>query len=142
MKTYSAKPQDIERKWYIIDATDKVLGRLASQAATILRGKNKPMYTPSMDTGDFVIIINADKVKLTGKKGDQKTYQHYTGYTGGLKIESFKSMQSRKPEYIVEHAVRGMIPHNKLGRAVLKKLKVYAGSDHPHSAQNPELITV
>ncbi|MCB1196160.1 50S ribosomal protein L13 [bacterium] len=142
MRTYYAKPQDIERKWYIIDAADQVLGRLAVKAADILRGKNKTMFTPSVDTGDYVIVVNAEKVRVTGKKADQKTYANYSGYPGGLKIKSYSEMMAKKPTYIIEHAVRGMIPHTKLGDAIVKKLKVYAGADHPHTAQSPEPITI
>ena len=142
MRTYHAKPQDIERKWYLIDATDQVLGRLATKTADLLRGKHKPMFTPSVDTGDYVVIINADKVRVTGKKADQKTYSHYSGYPGGLKVKSYAEVQTKKPTYIIEHAVRGMVPHTKLGNEVIKKLKVYAGTDHPHSAQAPEQITI
>ena len=142
MRTYHAKPQDIERKWYLIDATDQILGRLATKTADLLRGKHKPMFTPSVDTGDYVIIINADKVRVTGRKADQKTYSSYSGYPGGLKVKSYSDMQAKKPTYIVEHAVRGMVPHTKLGNAVFMKLKVYAGADHPHVAQAPESITI
>lgn len=142
MRTYTARPQDIEQKWYLIDATDQILGRLAAKAAVLLRGKHKPIYTPSMDTGDFVIIINADKVRVTGKKSEHMDYRRFTGYPDGLKIESFKSAKNRKPEFVVEHAVRGMIPHNRLGRALITKLHVYAGNEHPHKAQKPEVITV
>ena len=142
MKTYSAKPTDIKRKWYIVDANDQVLGRLATRVADVLRGKHKPIYTPSMDTGDYVIIINADKIKLTGKKADQMSYQRYSGYPDGLKIESYKEMKEKKPEYILEHAIRGMIPHTRLGNALYKKLKVFTGTEHPHTAQNPEPLTI
>ncbi|MCD6459666.1 50S ribosomal protein L13 [bacterium] len=142
MRTYSAKPTDIKRKWYVVDAKDQILGRLATKVADVLRGKHKPIYTPSMDTGDFVIIINADKIKLTGKKAEQMSYQHYSGYPDGLKIESYKVMKEKKPEYIVEHAIRGMIPHTRLGNALYKKLKVYTGTKHPHTAQNPEPLTI
>lgn len=142
MKTYATKPTDIERAWYIIDATDQVLGRLASKVAFMLRGKHKPIYSPSMDAGDNIIIINADKVFLSGKKTDQKSYQHFTGYPGGLRVTSYKQMQEKKPEYILKHAVAGMLPHNKLGRAMLQKLKIYVGAEHPHGAQQPQQITV
>lgn len=142
MKTYSAKPKDIERKWYLIDAKDQILGRLATRIADILRGKNKPIYTPHMDTGDYVVVVNADKVMVSGKKEDQKEYQRYSGYPGGLKIISYKRMMKTHPERIIEHAVRGMIPHNRLGRAMIKKLKVYPGPEHPHEAQRPQILKV
>ncbi|MEW6536190.1 MAG: 50S ribosomal protein L13 [Candidatus Auribacterota bacterium] len=142
MKTYSTKPADIERKWYIIDAKGLILGRLASKVAVMLRGKHKPVYSPSVDAGDYIVVINADKVRMTGKKTEQKTYQHFTGYPGGLRVESYKRMQSRKPEYVIQHAVAGMLPHNKLGRAMIKKLKIFAGTEHAHVAQQPESITV
>ena len=139
-KTWTATPSNIERKWYVVDAEGMVLGRLASQVAAILRGKNKPTFTPHFDTGDYVIIINADKVVLTGNKEDQKEYKRYSGYTGGLKITKFKDMKATHPERIVEHAIVGMLPHNKLGRQMAKKLRVYAGSDHGHEAQFPETL--
>lgn len=139
-KTWTASPSNIERKWYVVDAEGMVLGRLASQVAAILRGKNKPTFTPHFDTGDYVIVINADKVVLTGNKEDQKEYKRYSGYTGGLKITKFKDMQAKFPERIVEHAIVGMLPHNKLGRAMAKKLRVYAGADHGHEAQFPEAL--
>jgi len=136
MKTYSAKPKDIERKWYLIDAKDQVLGRMSTRIADLLRGKSKPIYTPHMDTGDFVVVINAEKVIVTGKKAEQKEYQRYSGYPGGLKKIPYRRMMDTHPERIIEHAVRGMIPHNRLGRAMIKKLKVYAGSNHPHEASS------
>ena len=139
-KTWTATPSNIERKWYVVDAEGMVLGRLASQVAAILRGKNKPTFTPHFDTGDYVIVVNADKVVLTGNKEDQKEYKRYSGYTGGLKITKFKDMKATHPERIVEHAIVGMLPHNKLGRAMAKKLRVYAGSDHGHEAQFPEAL--
>ena len=139
-KTWTASPSNIERKWYVVDAEGMVLGRLASQVAAILRGKNKPTFTPHFDTGDYVIVINADKVVLTGNKEDQKEYKRYSGYTGGQKITKFKDMQAKYPERIVEHAIVGMLPHNKLGRQMAKKLRVYAGSDHGHEAQFPEAL--
>jgi len=140
MKTYSAKPKDIEKKWYLIDAEGQVLGRLATRIADILRGKNKTIYTPHLDTGDFVVVINAEKVMVTGKKAQQKEYQRYSGYPGGLKKIPYERMIKRHPERVIEHAVRGMVPHNRLGRAILKKLKVYAGPSHPHEAQHPEVL--
>jgi len=139
MSTYMAKPQDIERKWYILDATGKTLGRLASEAARLLRGKHKPIFTPHVDTGDNVIIINAEKVELTGKKLTQKLYTRHSGYPGGLKTTDYQTLLKNKPELALEVAVKGMLPHNKLGRQMFKKLKVYRGSDHPHQAQKPEV---
>ena len=139
-KTWTATPSNIERKWYVVDAEGMVLGRLASQVAAILRGKNKPTFTPHFDTGDYVIVVNADKVVLTGNKEDQKEYKRYSGYTGGQKITKFKDMKAKYPERIVEHAIVGMLPHNKLGRQMAKKLRVYADSDHGHEAQFPEAL--
>ncbi|CCQ93517.1 ribosomal protein L13 [[Clostridium] ultunense Esp] len=139
MKSYMAKPNEIERKWYLIDAEGKVLGRLASEVASILRGKNKPIYTPHVDTGDFVIIINADKVKLTGKKLDQKQYRYHTGYPGGLKSVPYRRMMSKNPEKAIQLAVKGMLPKNSLGRQMFRKLKVYSGPEHNHEAQKPEI---
>lgn len=136
--TYSAKPKDIERKWYVVDAEGQVLGRLATNLATVLRGKHKAIYTPSMDTGDFVIVINADKVVLTGDKENQKVYYRHSGYPGGLTETSYNDLKARRPEQIVMNAVRGMLPKNRLGSAMLRKLHVYAGSEHPHTAQQPE----
>ena len=140
MKTYYAKPQEVEREWVLIDATDQVLGRVATKAATILKGKNKPQYTPNADTGDFVAIIKADKVVLTGVKADHKEYWRHSGYLGGLKITSFKEEMEKHPERVVEHAVKGMLPKTTLGRKQGMKLKVYAGAEHPHAAQNPVKI--
>jgi large subunit ribosomal protein L13 len=137
--TYIAKPQDIERKWYVIDAEGKTLGRLASEAASILRGKNKPVFTPHIDTGDYVIIINAEKVVVTGKKRKEKIYKRHTGYPGGLREITFEKLQAKKPEEIIRHAVKGMMPKGKLGRQMYKKLKVYAGPEHKHAAQKPEV---
>jgi large subunit ribosomal protein L13 len=142
MKTFSARPADIEKKWYLVDAEGQVLGRMATRIADILRGKDKPIYTPHMDTGDFVVVINAEKVVVTGKKAEQKEYQRYSGYPGGLKKIPFQRMLKTHPERIIEHAVRGMIPHNRLGRAIIKKLKVYAGPEHPHQSQQPELLKI
>lgn len=138
MATYMAKPKEIERKWYIVDATDKTLGRLSTRIAEILRGKHKTIYTPHVDTGDYVIVLNAEKIKLTGNKWEQKKYYRHSGYPGGLKETKYKDLIKQKPEFIIEKAVKGMIPHNKLGSAVLKKLKVYKGTEHPHEAQQPE----
>jgi len=138
MKTYMAKPETVERKWYIVDATDLVLGRLASQVAAILRGKNKPIFTPNVDTGDFVIIINCDKVRLTGKKLEQKMYRYHTGYIGGLKEIQYKKLMAEKPQFAVYEAIRGMLPKNAIGRQMIKKLKVYKGAEQNHAAQKPE----
>ena len=137
--TYMAKPQDIERKWYVIDAEGKTLGRLASEAASILRGKNKPVFTPHIDTGDYVIIINAEKEQVTGKKSKEKIYKRHTGYPGGLREITFEKLQAKAPEEIIRHAVKGMMPNGKLGRQMYKKLKVYAGPEHRHAAQKPEI---
>ena len=137
MKTFMAKPAEVERKWYVVDATDMVLGRLASNVAAVLRGKNKPIFTPNVDTGDYVIIINADKVRLTGKKLEQKYYRYHTGYIGGLKEIQYKDMMEKKPVLAVELAIKGMLPKNSIGRKMFKKLKVYVGSEHPHAAQQP-----
>ncbi|MFO7154486.1 MAG: 50S ribosomal protein L13 [Caldicoprobacter oshimai] len=140
MKTFVAKPDKVTRKWYVVDATDKPLGRLASQIAKILRGKHKPIYTPHVDTGDYVIVINAEKVKLTGKKLDKKMYRHHSLYPGGLKEIPYRQLLERKPTLVIYHAVKGMLPHNRLGRKMLKKLKVYAGPNHKHEAQQPEIL--
>ena len=137
MRTYSPKPGDVQRQWHVIDATDVVLGRLASQAATLLRGKHKPIYAPHVDTGDFVIIVNADKVALTGNKRDTKVAYRHSGYPGGLRQVPYSELLDKHPEKAVEKAVKGMLPHNSLGRQMLKKLKVYAGPEHPHQAQGP-----
>ena len=137
MKTYMAKPAEVERKWYVVDATDMVLGRLASQVAMVLRGKNKPTFTPNVDTGDYVIINNADKVRLTGKKLEKKYYRYHTGYIGGLKEVQYKKLMAEKPEFVVYKAVKGMLPKNAIGRTMIKKLHVYAGNEHNHQAQQP-----
>lgn len=142
MKTQFAKKGEIDRKWYVLDAEGKVLGRLASKVATYLRGKTKPVFTPNMDTGDFVIVINADKIRLTGKKLEEKVYYHHTGYPGGLKAQTAKERLNRNPESLIMDAVKGMLPKNRLGRAMLKKLKVYRGSEHPHAAQKPETLNI
>ena len=142
MKTYMAKPQTLERKWYVVDATDMPLGRLASQVAAILRGKNKPEFTPNVDTGDHVIVINSDKVVLTGKKLEQKKHYHHTGYVGGMKEEGYDKLLADKSDYVVTLAVKGMLPKNALGRAMAKKLKVYKDANHGHEAQKPELIVL
>ena len=142
MNTYMAKASDVQRKWYVVDAEGVVLGRLASQVAAILRGKNKPIYTPHVDTGDFVIIVNADKVVLTGKKLDQKVYYKHSGYAGGLKETPYRRLMSEKPEFAVEKAIVGMLPKGPLGRKMAKKLKVYAGAEHEHAAQQPEVLVI
>lgn len=138
MKSYIAKPAEVERKWYVIDAEDKTLGKVAAEVASILRGKKKPTYTPHVDTGDYVIVINAEKVRVTGKKEEQKIYKSHSGYPGGLKETTLRELRAKKPEEIIRHAVKGMMPKGKLGRQMFKKLKVYAGPEHPHTAQNPE----
>ena len=140
MKTFTAKPTEIERKWYVVDASGCVLGRLASFVATRLRGKHKPVYTPHVDTGDHIVVINADKIALTGRKWDEKFYYRHSGYVGGLKSITAKKLLEKRPEDLVMHAVRGMLPKNRLGRKMFKKLKVYAGSEHPHVAQKPETL--
>ena len=140
MKTYSAKPLEVARKWYVIDAEGKTLGRLAALAANMLRGKHKPQYTPHVDTGDFIVVINAEKVVVTGKKETDKMYYSHTGYPGGLKVTSFKDLVAKNPCAAIEKAVKGMLPHNTLGQEQFNKLKVYAGPNHPHQAQNPILL--
>ena len=142
MKTYLTPAKEIERKWYVVDASGKVLGRVASEIARRLRGKHKPNYSTFMDVGDFVVVINADKVRLTGKKWDDKIYYRHSGYMGGLKQMTAKEMLEKKPEELIRKAVRGMLPKNTLGRAQLKKLKVYAGGEHPHEAQRPEPLEI
>ena len=142
MKTFSAKASEIDRKWWIIDARDQVLGRVAVKAANLLRGKEKAIVTPHVDTGDFVVVINAGKVRLTGKKEEQKSFMSFSGFVGGHKTESVRARRARHPELLVEHAVRGMIPHNKLGRQVYRKLKVYSGEEHPHEAQQPRTVAL
>ncbi|MBW2114787.1 MAG: 50S ribosomal protein L13 [Deltaproteobacteria bacterium] len=142
MKTFVAKEKEVDRKWYLVDAKDKVLGRLATQIAMRLRGKHKPIYTPHADTGDFVVVINADKVTLTGKKWDKKIYYRHTGYIGGLKEITAKKLLEKKPRDILRFAVKGMLPKNSLGRRQLKKLKIYTGSAHPHEAQQPEKLEI
>ena len=142
MKTYMAKAEAVERKWYVVDAAGVPLGRLASQVASVLRGKNKPTYTPNVDTGDFVIVINTDKAVLTGKKLENKFYRYHTGYIGGLKEISYKKMMAEKSDLAIYEAVRGMLPKNSLGRQMLKKLKVYKGAEHNHAAQKPEELKV
>lgn len=136
------KTEDADKKWFVIDATDQVLGRLAAKAATVIRGKNKAIFTPNMDTGDFVIVINAAQVKMTGKRELQKTYFRHSGYPGGARTSSYAEMMEKKPEFVIEKAVKGMLPKNRLGRKLVTKLKVYAGADHPHAAQQPEALSV
>ena len=140
MQTYMANPDKIERKWYVVDAEGCTLGRLASGVASVLRGKNKPQFTPHVDTGDYVIVVNADKIKVTGKKMDQKIYYNHSDYVGGMKETTLKEMMAKKPEKVVELAVKGMLPKGPLGRSMFKKLHVYAGAEHPHAAQQPEEI--
>lgn len=140
MKTFSAKASEVSRQWWVIDAADQILGRVAVKAATLLRGKEKPVFTPHVDTGDFVIVINADKVRVTGKKEEQKSFMTFSGYVGGHKTETVKARRARRPELLIEHAVKGMLPHNRLGRSVFTKLKVYRGGTHPHTAQRPVAV--
>jgi large subunit ribosomal protein L13 len=142
MKSYMARPHEVERKWHLIDAEGQTLGRLATEIARLLRGKNKPQYTPHIDTGDFVVVVNAEKVVVTGNKAEQKVYYRHTGYPGGLRKTSFEAMLERKPTEILRRAVRGMMPKTRLGRQQLRKLKIYAGPEHPHEAQNPQLYEV
>ena len=141
-KTYLPSEKNLERDWYVVDAAGKRLGRLASEIATILRGKNKPVFTPHMDVGDFVIVVNAERVAVTGKKRSQKLYRRHSGRPGGMKVETFAKLQARIPERIIEQAVRGMLPKNSLGRKLFTKLKVYAGPDHPHQAQKPQVLDI
>ncbi len=142
MKTYSPKPQDIDRKWYVIDANDLILGRLASKIAQVLHGKHKPIWAPHADVGDFIVVVNADKVRVTGRKSEQKVYFRHSGYPGGLKKTSYTTVLQTKPEHVLREAVRGMLPHNRLGRKMLKKLKIYASNEHPHQAQTPEQLSI
>ena len=141
MKTYMANPDKIERKWYVVDAEGATLGRLASEIAKVLRGKNKPEYTPHIDTGDYVIVVNADQIKVTGKKLDQKIYYNHSDYVGGMRETTLREMMAKKPEKVVELAVKGMLPKGPLGRQMIKKLHVYAGAEHGHEAQKPEVLT-
>lgn len=142
MTTYSAKPASVKRDWYVVDASGKVLGRLATEVARRLRGKHKPEFTPNVDTGDYVVVINASKVQVTGKKGTDKKYYRYSGYQSGLKVASVNELRARKPQRIIEEAVRGMLPKTPLGRAMLRKLKVYSGATHRHSAQSPKQLEI
>lgn len=142
MKTYSPKPKDIERKWYVIDANGVILGRLASKISYIVRGKHKPIWAPHADVGDYIVVVNADKIRLTGRKAEQKVYYHHSGYPGGLKTTPYQRMKQKRPEFILREAVRGMLPHNRLGRQILKHVKIYASPEHPHEAQHPEKMAV
>ena len=142
MKSYMASPSDVERKWYVVDAEGKTLGRLASEIASVLRGKKKPIYTPHIDTGDYVIVVNSEKIVTTGKKLNQKVYYHHSDYVGGMKETMLKDMLIKKPEFVITHAVKGMLPKGPLGRKMLKKLFVYAGPEHKHAAQKPEALEI
>ena len=142
MKTYSAKPESVQREWFIVDAAEKTLGRLATEIALRLKGKHKPEYTPHVDTGDYIVVINAEKIRVTGKKTTDKMYYRHTGYPGGLRSISFDKLIDHKPEMIIEQAVKGMLPKNPLGRDMYRKLKVYAGSEHPHAAQQPQTLEI
>ena len=142
MKSYMASAANVERKWYVVDAADQTLGRLASEIAKVLRGKNKPTYTPHIDTGDYVIVVNADKIKVSGKKLDQKSYYHHSDYVGGMKETTLKEMLEKKPENVITLAVKGMLPKGPLGRSMLTKLHVYAGPEHDHAAQKPEVLEI
>jgi large subunit ribosomal protein L13 len=142
MKTFSAKPQSVERDWYVVDATDKTLGRLATEIARRLRGKHKPEYTPHVDTGDYIVVVNAEKVTVTGNKAQAKNYYRHTGYPGGLRSMNFEKMIGHAPERVIESAVKGMLPKGPLGRAMYSKLKVYAGTEHPHAAQQPQELNI
>lgn len=142
MKTFSAKPSEVKRDWYLVDASGKTLGRLASEIARRLRGKHKPVYTPHVDTGDYIVVINAEKVRVSGNKASAKTYYRHTGYPGGIKSITFEKLIQRSPERVIETAVKGMLPRNPLGRAMFRKLKVYAGSEHRHAAQQPQPLDI
>lgn len=142
MKSFMASPSTVERKWYVVDAEGKTLGRLASEVANVLRGKNKPTYTPHIDTGDYVIVVNAEKIQVTGKKLDQKIYYHHSEYVGGMKEATLREMMQKKQEFVITHAVKGMLPKGPLGRQMLKKLHVYAGPEHNHAAQKPETLDI
>ena len=142
MNTYMPNPSQIERKWYVVDAEGQTLGRLSAEVAKVLRGKNKPVFTPHADCGDYVIVVNAEKIKVTGKKLDQKIYYHHSDYVGGMKETTLRDMLRKKPEYVITHAVKGMLPKGKLGRQMLKKLHVYAGPEHEHAAQKPEALDI
>ena len=141
-KTINPSIDSINRQWYLVDAENQTLGRLATEVAAVLRGKNKPYFTPHLETGDFVVIVNAEKIQVTGRKGSQKLYRRHSGRPGGIKVETFNALQERIPERIVEKAIKGMLPHNALGRQLFRKLKVYKGSEHPHAAQNPKVLSI
>ena len=141
-KTINPSIDSINRQWYLVDAENQTLGRLATEVAAVLRGKNKPYFTPHLDTGDFVVIVNAEKIQVTGRKGTQKLYRRHSGRPGGMKVETFNALQERIPERIVEKAIKGMLPHNALGRQLFRKLKVYKGYEHPHAAQNPKVLSI
>lgn len=140
--TYFFKQSEVAQKWYLVDAQGQTLGRLATQVAKVLRGKHKPVFTPNIDAGDFVIVVNAEKIKVTGKRTELKQYFHYTGYPGGAVFDSFKDTLKKNPQKVIEHAVKGMLPHNRLGKKIIKKLKVYSGIEHPHMAQKPEALSL
>ncbi len=140
--TYSAKKEDAQRAWFVVDAEGQTLGKLAVKVANVLRGKHRPTFTPHVDTGDFVVVINAEKIQVSGKKRDQKLYRHHTGFPGGLKTRTFRQMQEKHPERIIKKAVKGMLPHTRLGNQQIKKLKIYAGAEHPHQAQQPQPLTI
>jgi large subunit ribosomal protein L13 len=142
IRTFMAKEADVDKKWYVVDADGQVLGRMATQIARVLRGKNKPIFTPHMDAGDFVIVVNAGKVRVTGKRFEQKSYFTYSGYPGGAKTRMFKDLVRTNPQYVIEHAVKGMLPKNRLGRRIIRKLKVYSEATHPHMAQKPEPLVL
>src|SRR5690625_5250512 len=142
MKTFSAKPESVERDWYVVDATDKTLGRLAAELAHRLRGKHKPEYTPHVDTGDYIVVVNAERIRVTGNKAQGKVYYHHTGYPGGIRDITFEKLIEKAPERVLEKAVKGMLPRNSLGRAMFRKLKVYAGGEHPHAAQQPQTLSL
>lgn len=142
MKTWNAKPQEVERKWWVVDATDQTLGRLATQIAMTLRGKDKPQFTPHIDTGDFVVVLNSEKINIKGNKANSKMYYRHTGFFGGLKETTYKDMLDKDPGFIIQNAVKGMLPKNKLSNQIIKKLKIYKGSDHPHDSQQPQLMSL
>lgn len=142
IRTFQAKEEDVDKKWFVVDADGMVLGRLAAEVARILRGKHKPIFSPHVDTGDFVIVINAGKVRVTGNRYEQKSYFSYSGYPGGAKVRMFKELIRSNPRFVIEHAVKGMLPHNRLGRRIIKKLKVYSDGNHPHQAQKPEVLAI
>ena len=142
MKTFSAKPHEVQHDWFVVDAKDKVLGRLATEIARRLRGKHKAIYTPHVDTGDYIVVVNAEKIRVTGAKAKDKMYHHHTGYPGGLKSISFEKLIDKAPERAIQTAVKGMLPKNTLGRAMFRKLKVYAGTEHPHAAQQPQVLNI